>query len=103
MSNHFLQSVLFSLLLSAPCLGEEAVFPHKMPDRKPDMDLSSAIERMFRYPAPRVQDNELLPQFKYTPLQCFDNNAGDGTIPRRDPPRARIPTPLPATCDSIRL
>jgi hypothetical protein len=49
--------------------------------------LSSAMERMFRYPAPRVQDNELFSQFKYTPLRGFDNNGGDGTISRRDPSR----------------
>jgi len=58
MSKLDLRYVLYYLLLSAPCLGEEAVFPHKMPDRKPDMELSSAMQRMYRYPAPRVQDNE---------------------------------------------
>ena len=72
--------VLFCLLLSAPALGEEAVFPHRMPDKKPEMELSSAMERMFRYPAPRVQDNELFSQFKYTPLQGFDNNGGDAVM-----------------------
>ena len=72
MPNHNLQSVLFSLLLSAPCLGEDPVFPHRMPERKPDIELSSAMERMFRYPAPRVQDNELFSQFKYTRLKGFE-------------------------------
>ena len=87
MSKLDLRYVLYYLLLSAPCLGEEAVFPHKMPDRKPDMELSSAMQRMYRYPAPRVQDNELFSQFKYTPLRGLDNNDGDGTISRRDPSR----------------
>lgn len=50
---------------------EHQVFPHKMPDTKPDMPLSAAAERMFDYPAPRVQDNELFSQFKYTRLKGF--------------------------------
>ncbi|AWB68912.1 glycoside hydrolase [Saccharobesus litoralis] len=63
------------------------VFPHKMPASKPDMPLSAAMQRMFDYPAPRVQDNELFSQFKYTRLKGFDYNGGDGTISRRDPSR----------------
>ncbi|WP_419193772.1 glycoside hydrolase family 117 protein [Novipirellula herctigrandis] len=49
--------------------------------------MSSATERMFQYPAPRVQDNELFSQFKYTRLKGFDYSNGDGTISRRDPSR----------------
>ena len=63
------------------------VFPHKMPAEKPDFPLSAAMERMFDYPAPRVQDNELYTTFKYTALEGFDYNGGDGTITRRDPSR----------------
>ncbi|WP_282136775.1 glycoside hydrolase family 117 protein [Seonamhaeicola maritimus] len=63
------------------------VFPHKMPEEKPNFPLSAAAERMFDYPAPRVQDNELFSQFKYTRLEGFDYNGGDGTISRRDPSR----------------
>ncbi|MFY0607674.1 MAG: glycoside hydrolase [Cyclobacteriaceae bacterium] len=63
------------------------VFPHKMPTEKPDFPLSTATERMFSYPAPRAHDNELFTQFKYTRLEGFDNNGGDGTITRRDPSR----------------
>lgn len=63
------------------------VFPHKMPTKKPDFPLSAAMERMFDYPAPRVQDNELYTTFKYTALKGFDYNGNDGTITRRDPSR----------------
>ncbi|MEQ8208980.1 MAG: glycoside hydrolase [Lacipirellulaceae bacterium] len=78
---------LLILCLSQPCVGKEPVFPHKMPTQKPDMPLSAAIERMFDYPAPRVQDNELWSQFKYTRLKGFDDSNGDGTVSRRDPSR----------------
>ncbi|GGF36107.1 glycosyhydrolase [Echinicola rosea] len=68
-------------------ISEHKVFPHKMPKEKPNFPLSSAIERMFNYPAPRAQDNELFTQFKYTRLEGFDYSNGDGTISRRDPSR----------------
>ncbi|PWJ57929.1 glycosyl hydrolase family 43 [Dyadobacter jejuensis] len=63
------------------------VFPHKMPTEKPDFPMSAAMERMFDYPAPRVHDNELFSQFKYTRLEGFDYHGGDGTVSRRDPSR----------------
>ena len=63
------------------------VFPHKMPEEKPKFPMSAATERMFDYPSPRVQDNELFSQFKYTPLQGLDYHHGDGTVSRRDPSR----------------
>ncbi|MEO9890919.1 glycoside hydrolase [Aurantibacter sp.] len=63
------------------------VFPHKMPIEKPNIELSAAMNRMFDYPATRVQDNELFSQFKYTRLKGFNYNDGDGTISRRDPSR----------------
>lgn len=66
---------------------KSTVFPHKMPTEKPNFPMSSAMKRMFDYPAPRVQDNELFSQFKYTRLQGFDYNNGDGTVSRRDPSR----------------
>ncbi|EMI57436.1 Glycoside hydrolase, partial [Rhodopirellula sallentina SM41] len=59
-------------------MGDEPVFPHKMPETKPDIPMSSAMQRMFDYPAPRVQDNELFSQFKYTRLKGFDYAGGDG-------------------------
>ena len=65
----------------------EGVFPHNMPKEKPNFPLSSAMERMFEYPAPRVHDNELFSQFKYTRLEGFDYNNDDGTVSRRDPSR----------------
>ncbi len=67
--------------------AEHQVFPHKMPEQKPNFPLSASAERMFDYPTPRVQDNELYSLFKYTELQGFDYNGGDGTISRRDPSR----------------
>lgn len=63
------------------------VFPHSVPDERPNIELSAAMERMFKYPATRPQDNELFSQFKYTELKGFDYNGGDGTITRRDPSR----------------
>ena len=66
---------------------EHGIFPHKMPEEKPGFPLSSAMDRMFDYPAPRVQDNELFSQFKFTRLEGFDYGGGDGTISRRDPSR----------------
>ena len=77
------------LLLGTIALAEEkpAAFPHRMPEKKPDIPLSAAMERMFDYPAPRVQDNELFSQFKYTRLEGFDYRGGDGTVTRRDPSR----------------
>ncbi|SIS48843.1 Glycosyl hydrolases family 43 [Zobellia uliginosa] len=104
--NLFLKQSAFSLLMALSLIAcseqktetkpaptedsttaEHKVFPHKMPTEKPDMPLSAAAERMFSYPAPRVQDNELFSQFKYTRLKGFDYNNGDGTISRRDPSR----------------
>lgn len=79
-------AAIFAMTANA-CSAEEGVFPHKMPESKPDIPLSSAMERMFDYPAPRVQDNELFSQFKYTQLEGFEYNGGDGTISRRDPSR----------------
>ncbi|WP_282036424.1 glycoside hydrolase family 117 protein [Saccharicrinis aurantiacus] len=63
------------------------VFPFAMPDEKPNIPLSASSERMFEYETKRVQDNELFSQFKYTRLQGFDYNGGDGTVSRRDPSR----------------
>ena len=76
-----------ALVAAAPSRGGEGVFPHKLPDRKPDIPLSAAMDRMFDYPASRVQDNELFSQFKYTRLQGFDYSGGDGSVSRRDPSR----------------
>lgn len=65
---------------------EHKVFPQKLPDEKPDMELSAALNRLYdAYPAPKPQDNELFSQFKYTQLKGFDYNNHDGTISRRDP------------------
>lgn len=78
--------LVFVLLLAglAPARG---AFPHRMPAENPDIPLSAAMERIFDYPAPRPQDNELYTLFKYTPLEGFDYHGGDGTVSRRDPSR----------------
>ena len=67
--------------------GSAQTFPHKLPIEKPDMPLSSAMNRMFDYSTTRPKDNELYSLFKYSRLQGFDYNNGDGTISRRDPSR----------------
>ena len=61
-------------------------FPFILPTKKPDRPLSAAMERLYTaYMAPRPEHNELYSQFKYTKLEGFDYNGGDGTISRRDP------------------
>ncbi|GJM62612.1 glycoside hydrolase family 117 protein [Persicobacter diffluens] len=66
--------------------AEHSHFPFVLPKEKPQIKLSAAMERNYdRYMAPRPEDNELYTQFKYTKLEGFDYNGGDGTISRRDP------------------
>lgn len=61
-------------------------FPWDIPQTKPNRPLSKGMERLYdNYRTPRPQDNELFSSFKYTRLQGFDYNNGDGTISRRDP------------------
>lgn len=48
--------------------------------------MSEAFDRLYReYLTPRPEDNELFTSFKFTRLEGFDYNGGDGTISRRDP------------------
>ncbi|WP_010521853.1 glycoside hydrolase family 117 protein [Aquimarina agarivorans] len=61
-------------------------FPLYLKNLKQDRSLSAAIKRSFEvYEAPRLLDNELYSNFKYTELNGFDYHGGDGTISRRDP------------------
>ncbi|WP_109830863.1 glycoside hydrolase family 117 protein [Reichenbachiella versicolor] len=60
-------------------------FPFYMNNERPDMPLSAALERNYSYEGTRPETNELYSQFKYTKLEGFDYNGGDGTISRRDP------------------
>ncbi|GAH68517.1 unnamed protein product, partial [marine sediment metagenome] len=61
-------------------------FPFKLPDEKPDRQMSAAMERNYdAYLSPRPEKNELYSLFKYTELKGFDYNEDDGTISRRDP------------------
>ncbi|WP_197231305.1 glycoside hydrolase family 117 protein [Novipirellula artificiosorum] len=80
---------LAMLVLSGQLVAQnhpQGGFPYKFPDEKPDRPLSAALERNYTvYPAARPENNELYTQFKYTRLEGFDYNGGDGTISRRDP------------------
>ncbi|MFY0607642.1 MAG: glycoside hydrolase [Cyclobacteriaceae bacterium] len=65
---------------------EQGGFPFKLPEERPDRQLSAAMERNYsNYMAPKPEDNELYSLFKYTELKGFDYNNHDGTISRRDP------------------
>ncbi|MBK1875321.1 glycoside hydrolase family 117 protein [Pelagicoccus mobilis] len=75
-----------SLVAGAAAKEEQGGFPFMLPAEKPDRQLSSAMERLYdNYPAERPEKNELYTQFKYTKLEGFDYNGGNGTISRRDP------------------
>ncbi len=64
----------------------QSAFPLFLEDLNPERELSAAMKRSFNdYEAPRLLDNELYTNFKYTKLEGFDYNNGDGTITRRDP------------------
>ncbi|MCL7762557.1 family 43 glycosylhydrolase [Polaribacter sp. Z014] len=65
---------------------EEKGFPFLMPHTKPDIKLSTAMERNYdAYMGVQPKYNELYSQFKYTPLKGLDYSNHDGTITRRDP------------------
>ncbi len=92
--NRFLLSAFCLLLIScAKTIPKNTIdksvqktFPLYLKDLDPNKPLSSAIKRSFEnYEAPRLLDNELYTNFKYTELKGFDYHNGDGTISRRDP------------------
>ncbi|WP_282037615.1 glycoside hydrolase family 117 protein [Saccharicrinis aurantiacus] len=65
---------------------DEGAFPFHVPEKKPNREMSSAMERIYdNYASPRPENNELFSQFKYTKVKGFDYNNNDGTISRRDP------------------
>ena len=79
-----------AVLLLAPLAWlsaeEPKAFPYMLLDRKPDMPLSAAMERLYEdYLAPTPEANELYSTFKFTPLEGLDYHNDDGTISRRDP------------------
>lgn len=85
------KTVLYLALLSSPSLGLVHAgvvkeFPYgTLPEQKPDIELSAAMERVYdNYPANHPERNELYSNFKYTPIQGFDYNDYDGTLSRRD-------------------
>ena len=62
-------------------------FPYgNVPRSKPNMPLSAAMNRVYdsTYGSTELATNELFSNFKYTPLEGFDYNNGDGTLSRRD-------------------
>lgn len=66
----------------------ENYFPFYAPEEKPGIELSAAAERMYDYwEGIRPEENEFFTNFKYTKLEGFDYNGGDGTVSRRDPSR----------------
>lgn len=61
-------------------------FPFSLPEKKPDLPLSAAMERLYTsYPAPTYYTNELYTHFRYTKLDGLDYHGNDGTLSRRDP------------------
>lgn len=83
-------TVLVSCQVSSQQVAEEAavpsVFPYGLPEEKPSLPMSAALERNYSaYMGARPETNELYTQFKYTQLTGLDYHGGDGTISRRDP------------------
>ena len=77
---------VIALCASFSTAKDRECFPLVLPEEKPDIELSAAMERLYtEYPAARPEDNELYSQFKYTELKGLDYNGGDGTVTRRDP------------------
>ena len=72
-------------LFIGSCQSTQKGFPFVLPKEKPNRKMSKAMERNYRYPAARPEDNELFSLFKYTELKGLDYNGGDATISRRDP------------------
>ncbi|NKB70982.1 MAG: family 43 glycosylhydrolase [Candidatus Latescibacteria bacterium] len=67
-------------------MNTPAAFPYDIPNEKPERPLSAAMQRNYdAYMGIRPETNALYTQFKYTKLEGFDYNGGDGTISRRDP------------------
>lgn len=61
-------------------------FPLYLENLNQDREMSAALKRSFEhYEAPRLLDNELYTNFRYTRLEGFDYHNFDGTISRRDP------------------
>ncbi|WP_366182439.1 hypothetical protein [Flavobacterium ovatum] len=85
--------IVFSLFSCGKQLNQvsdkaQKPFPLYLKDLDPNRKLSSATERSLKkYDAPLLLDNELYTNFRYTELEGFNYNNGDGTISRRDPSR----------------
>ena len=84
--------VLFFLtILTLICCKQELTykqntFPLYLKNLKTERQLSKAMTRAFKYyEAPRMLDNELYSNFRYTELSGLDYNNGNGTLSRRAP------------------
>lgn len=92
---NYLSLSLVLFLSATSCMNQKEkpvkgdnYFPYFITEEKPDMELSAATKRMFDdYEGYRPEENELYTNFKYTKINGFDYNGGDGTISRRDPSR----------------
>ncbi len=86
-----IQSILWISLLCFCCVDKNSPetpvgFPFNLPDKKPDREMSEAMQRIYtNYETPQPEKNELFSQFKYSDLKGFEYNDYDGTITRRDP------------------
>lgn len=83
--------LIFLLCYCAPTTdslkSKSLEFPYgNIPRTKPSQPLSAAMNRVYEgtYDSLEVATNELFSNFKYTPLEGFDYNNGDGTLSRRD-------------------
>lgn len=89
MNNFILVLIVMTCMLSCQqkqADSQQGDFPFLVPKEKPDRQLSAAVKRNYEaYESLRPEQSELYSQFKYTELQGFDYNGGDGTITRRDP------------------
>lgn len=82
---YLLPALALATIAKAPADEPTTAFPYTVTEKTKDRELSAAMRRSFEhYPAPRLEDNELYSQFKYTPLEGLDYHGGDGTVSRRD-------------------
>ncbi len=85
-SNWMLFSTLALVWLTPACAEETQHFPYKLPETRPDIPLSKAMDRLYsQYSAAAPEWSELSSNFKFTRLKGLDYRGGDGTVLRRDP------------------
>lgn len=85
-----LSTTIVATLFVASCFGQNSeIFPHDIPHEKPQYELSAAMNRVYDIYGGETtpQKNELYTQFKYSRIEGFDYNGGDGTVTRREASR----------------